>query len=57
MGVGRPGIGRKEQAAAPPEVNEWIDAEQRRRGERDRAVIVRELIVAGHSAVTQAGAA
>lgn len=48
MRVGRPGIGRKEQAAAPPEVNEWIDAEQRRRGERDRAVIVRELILAGY---------
>lgn len=56
MGVGRPGIGRKEQAAAPPEVNKWIDEEQRRRGERDRAVIVRELIVAGHQALVQVGA-
>lgn len=50
MGVGRPGIGRKEQAAAPPEVNEWIDEEQRRRGVKDRAVIVRELILAGYQA-------
>lgn len=46
MGVGRPGIGRKEQAAAPPEVNEWIDEEQRKRGV-DRAVIVREVMLEG----------
>jgi len=51
MGVGRPGIGPKEQASVPPEVADWITEEQKRRGERDRAVIVRELVTAGYEAV------
>lgn len=48
MGVGRPSIGPKKQASVPPEVAEWIQTEQERRGERDEAVIVRELVVAGY---------
>lgn len=50
--MGRPRIGPKKQASIPPVIADWIAREQRRRGERDESVIVRELVIAGHQALT-----
>lgn len=51
MGAGRPPIGHKEQTTVPPEVSIWITEEQKRKNARDRAEIVRLLVMAGYQAV------